>query len=220
MPDDVRIRLEGCLEQVESWRDAMRRGLDEARKRSHYGALIEALERVPAEAERAVRGMLSQAPELRRLVDEIDRLRDRAEKLVAVRARRLCLPAGLLHGARALEAEPVELDVGLVDGIEVGKRVGVAVATVAFLLLGVVSLRYFALSVLAVALLVGVYQLVRTTVHVIVTRRRVLIGQRVLHRAGLNRSTLEASLEGMLPQESVAEVYDTLWPPARSRGHD
>jgi hypothetical protein len=221
MPDEARIRLEGRLEQVESWRDAMRLGLDAARNHARYGGLVEALEQPPAEAEQAVRTLLPRAPQLRRLVDELDRLRTRARRLIAGRARRLRLPEELLPGARALAHEPVELEVTLFDGDAAGGRAAVAIAGVVLALPGIVLLLgVLSLAVLAVALPVALIVFARTSVRVIVTRRRVLIGPRTVERAGLQRATLEASVHRLLPKERVTELYDTLWPKARSRGHD
>jgi hypothetical protein len=220
MPDDVRIRLEGRLEQVESWRDALRLGLDAARNQARYGALVEALEQPPTEAEQAVRTLLPRAPQLRRLTDELDRLRTLARRLIAGRARRLRLPEELLPGARALAQEPVELELTLFDGDAAGGRAAVAIAGVVLALPGIVLLGALGLALLAVALPVALLVFARTSVRVIVTRRRVLIGPRTVERAGLQRSALEGSVHRLLPRDRVTELYDTLWPPARSRGHD
>jgi hypothetical protein len=133
---------------------------------------------------------------------------------VADRAHVLRLPEDLLCGARALAAEPIELELGLVDPDEAAKGTAALFIGIFFSALAVLGLGAAGLFLLLLALPVAAYQMVHSGIRVIVTPRRVLVGKVVLERAGLQRYTLEALLEKLRPREGVLEMYDLLWPPA------
>jgi hypothetical protein len=173
MLHDMRIRLEGRLEEVERAAAALETGLEHS-EQGHFTLLREALKLDTSEARTHVAKLAPREYELQVLLRRWERLHARVARTVSKRARIMGVPEVPLQGALdALAAERVAYE-------EVVRNRAVWLPIVALAVMSVLALKHtHQLMVVAVYAAVGFFAVlshVMAAARVIVTDRRLIIG--------------------------------------------